>query len=66
MVSNFTDQRASVDIKVESDSDYIANETLTSIDQADWQLGHNIIYNDTETREIHYIISGADTDRRSV
>jgi len=33
MVTNFTDQRASVDLLVESDSDYIANETLTNSTQ---------------------------------
>ena len=66
MITNFTDQRASVDIKVENDDDFIANETLLEFSEDEWLLGHNIIYNDTATREIHYIIAGNDLERRDM
>ena len=61
---NFTETREVLNFTTQFGSgDLIANGTLTSIAEADWQTGDNIVYNDTETREFEFVINGKNTDR---
>jgi len=46
--------------------DNIQNETLLSTNNALRQTGANVIYNDTATRQIHYIINGKNSTRKSL
>ena len=64
IIHNFTDVRAKIDFLTGGDN--IKNETLLSQDASVRQFGANIVYNDTETREIHYIINGKNKTRNSL
>ena len=37
-----------------------ANKTLTETAEADLVMGMNVVYNRTETREIHFVVNGRD------
>jgi hypothetical protein len=64
LVMNFTDIRAKVEVI--TGGDYIENTTLTTKSSNQLQTGDNIIYNDTETRQIHLHINGKNKTRTSV
>jgi flagellar motor switch protein FliM len=61
---NFTDIRAKVEMI--TGNDIIENATLTSKTASQLQTGDNIVYNDTETREIHLHINGKNKTRSSL
>lgn len=63
-VHNFTDVRAKVDFITGGDT--IANETLTQKANSLWETGDNIVYNDTETREMHFVINGKNQTRKTL
>jgi len=62
LVHNWTDIRAAIDVKVRKDAGYelMPNLTIPS-NSAEYQLGQNIIYNETAIRETHLIITGKNT-----
>jgi hypothetical protein len=64
MVMNFTDIRAKVEVI--TGGDFIENTTLTTKAANQLQTGDNIIYNDTESRQIHLHINGKNKTRASV
>jgi hypothetical protein len=64
LVMNFTDIRAKVEMI--TGNDIIENATLTSKTASQLQTGDNIVYNDTETREIHLHINGKNKTRSSL
>ena len=37
-----------------------ANETLLDTSEANLIMGHNVVYNETETREMHFVVNGRD------
>jgi len=58
-VHNFTDVRQKYDVSVNGmpiDSPNFLNETIGF--PKDYQLGNNVLYNDTEVREFHWIVNG--------
>lgn len=63
-IHNFTDVRAKVDFLTGGDN--IQNQTILATNNAPKQTGVNIVYNDTATREIHYIINGKNASRTSL
>lgn len=65
MIHNWTDVRAAIDVKVgrgmvSQGRGYgwylMPNDTIPA-NKDDWRLGQNVIYNATEVRETHFIIS---------
>jgi hypothetical protein len=62
LVHNFTDVRAKVDF-VTPLKDIVPNMTLVNKTSANWQTGDNVLYNQTERREIHYAINGKNKSR---
>jgi hypothetical protein len=62
LVHNFTDVRAKVDF-VTPLKDIVPNMTLVNKTSANWQTGDNVLYNQTERREIHYAINGKNASR---
>jgi hypothetical protein len=62
---NFTDVREAVNITNVATGELIANDTI-DIHYQNWFLGDNIIYNDTETREIHVFASGEEPAERKI
>jgi hypothetical protein len=74
-VHNFTDVRMQMDVTVNSlamDSPNMLNNTIDFLDETKYQLGNNVLFNDTETREFHFIINGKQpvageiTDKRTM
>ena len=65
LVFNFTDVREKVEF-ITGNNEIIENMTLTNITNTEWQTGLNIVYNDTATREIHTVINGKNSSRKSV
>lgn len=63
-VHNFTDVREGVD--VETGGEKIENTTLTKKQKPQWASGDNVIYNDTETREMHFVVNGKNQSRRNI
>ena len=61
---NFTDVR--VKVEVITGNDIIENTTLTTKAASQLQTGDNIIYNDTETRQIHLHVNGKNKTRQNV
>jgi hypothetical protein len=55
LVHNFTDVRQAV--TVELDGVLIENNTIPTLD-SEYQAGHNLVLNDTETKEVHLIVNG--------
>ena len=53
---NFTDVRA--EVNVTAGGDRIKNYTLSSKSPANWTSGDNDIMNDTNIREIRFVING--------
>ena len=64
LMMNFTDVREAV--VVISGGDVLENMTLVNKTYSNWQTGDNVIYNDTETREIHLLINGKNSSRSTV
>lgn len=62
-VHNFTDVREGVDVI--SAGEMIENMTLTNKTKSKWQTADHIIYNDTETREMHFVVNGKNETRNS-
>jgi hypothetical protein len=63
-VMNFTDVREAVNITNVNTGQLVANDTL-EIRRNNWNLGDNLILNDTETREIHvYASANNDAERQ--
>ena len=63
LVHNFTDVRAKVDF-ITSALDIVPNMTLVNKTADQWQTADNVLYNQTERREIHYVINGKNATRR--
>jgi hypothetical protein len=64
---NFTETREVLNFTTQFGAgDLIANGTLTSIGESDWQTGDNIVYNDTETREFEFVVNGKNTSRSEI
>lgn len=61
---NFTDVRAKVDVITGGDT--IENMTLVNKTKTKWQTGDNVIYNDTEVRQIHFVVNGKNSTRNSI
>ena len=61
---NFTDQR--MQVNVTANGVLIPNNSLNVLPQSSWGTGDNVIYNDTETREIHVVFNGKDSSRKNV
>lgn len=55
MIKHFDVREA---VWVDTNLERVDNETLTTKDPLTLQTGDNIVYNDTETREIHLLING--------
>lgn len=58
-IHNFTDVREAIDVTVNNlkkDSPNLINDTIGF--PKDYQLGNNVLYNETEVREFHFIING--------
>jgi hypothetical protein len=64
IIHNFTDVRAKIDFLTGGDN--IKNGTLLSTNSSIRQFGANVLYNDTATREIHYLINGKNPSRTSL
>jgi len=64
IIHNFTDVRAKIDFLTGGDN--IKNGTLLSTNSSIRQFGANVLYNDTATREIHYLINGKNASRTSL
>jgi hypothetical protein len=63
-IHNFTDVRAKIDFLTGGEN--IKNETILSNNNAPKQTGVNIVYNDTATREIHFMINGKNASRTTI
>lgn len=62
LVHNWTDIRAAIDVNVNRGSGYEKMPNLTiAANEADHQLGQNIIYNETAIRETHLVITAKNT-----
>lgn len=58
LVHNFTEERNKILFKKGGKyGDIVENNTISS-NPKDWEFGQNIIYNQTEVRETHFIING--------
>jgi hypothetical protein len=73
-VHNFTDVREAMDVSINGlpiDTPKYLNDTI-GFTVKDWEFGNNILYNETEVREFHFIVNGKQpvegkwTDRRSL
>lgn len=60
-MTNFTDVRVAINI-TDSAGNLIDNETLTSKSEDELTPGDNVIYNQTEVREFHYVINGKEDE----
>jgi len=63
-VSNFTMRREKMDVRFNSmkvDSPNFLNDTIGV--EKDWELGNNVLYNDTEVREFHFIVNGKQPEK---
>lgn len=59
LVHNFSDVRHAIDVQVDGGA-VIENNTIPA-DPFDWETGHNVVYNDSDNREImemHLIVNG--------
>lgn len=63
-IHNFTDVRAQIDFLTGGEN--IKNETILTTNNAPKQTGVNIVYNDTATREVHFLINGKNASRKSI
>ena len=62
---NFTDVRA--EVLVTAGGQRIDNYTLSNkTDPDDWQSGDNDILNDTETREIRFVLNGKNKSKSNI
>jgi hypothetical protein len=61
---NFTDVRA--EVNVTAGGDRIKNYTLSSKSPANWTSGDNDIMNDTNIREIRFVINGKNKTRSRI
>lgn len=64
IMTNFTDVRASVNI-TDSKGTLIANETYT---KKRWDYlvnGDNVVYNETDVREFHFVLNGKEQENRT-
>lgn len=61
---NFTDVRAKVEVITAGE--IIPNMTLVNKTASQWQTGDNVIYNDTDVREIHIAINGKNASRNYI
>jgi hypothetical protein len=64
LVHNFTDVRARVDFI--SGGETALNMTLVNKTNANLQTGDNIVYNDTATRELHWVINGKNSTKSTL
>jgi len=64
-VMNFTDVREAVNITNVATGELIPNDTI-DMNMNNWNLGDNLILNDTETREIHVYASGENDLERQI
>ena len=64
LMFNFTDVRAAV--YMDTGNDVIANDTLNTVANGLQQTGDNVVYNDTDTREIWLLINGQNYTRNPV
>ena len=60
---NFTDVREAVNFTITDTDTQIMNTTLTITPVDELALADNIVYNDTETREIDFVVNYKDTSR---
>lgn len=64
-MTNFTDERASINI-TDTKGIQIANQTLTS-KRWDYQdNGDNVIYNQSDVREFHFVMNGDESENRNI
>jgi len=59
-VHNFTDVRAEINVTVAGKQ--VLNDSLPSkyIDDVNFKTGQNVLYNQTEVREFHWVVTGKD------
>lgn len=55
LVHNFTDVRQAIEVRL--NGNLIENNTIAA-SNSEWKAGHNLVLNDTETRELHLIVNG--------
>jgi len=58
LVHNWTDIRRAIDFRVGGSSGRLVLNNSITANQSDWEFGQNIVYNETEIRETHFIING--------
>ena len=64
---NFTEQREVLNVTTNYGAgDLIANATLTSKAEADWQTADNIVWNDTETRQFEFVVNGKNASKTEI
>lgn len=59
-VHNWTDVRQAIDFEVsatDTRETYIMPNNSIAENKEDWRLGQNVVYNQTEVRETHFILS---------
>ena len=59
LILPFYEEREVIDF-TSDESGLHANKTLTETSEADLVMGMNVVYNETETREMHFVINGRD------
>lgn len=66
-VHNYTDAREKMEVNVNSisiDDEMFKNDTITF--PKDYRLGNNILYNDTDIREFHFIVNGKQPEKEKI
>ena len=62
-MTNFTDVRVAMNI-TDSAGYLIPNETYSTKAESELQSGDNVLYNQTEVREFHFVINGKNLTNR--
>lgn len=58
LVHNWTDIRRAIDFRVGGSGGRLVLNNSIAANESDWEFGQNIVYNETEIRETHFIING--------
>jgi hypothetical protein len=64
IIHNFTDARARIDFI--ANGDLMLNETLLMKKTTLRESGSNVVYNDSNTREMHYIVNGRNSSKMNL
>lgn len=58
LVHNWTDVRMAIDFRIGGSRGWLMPNDSIAANQNDWQFGQNVVYNETEIRETHFVING--------